>query len=476
MKSVRLRRLLPRGVPRLRRRGSVRSSTGAGAGAAAPTFLLAALAALLLPVAARGEIQITLQDSFIEKFKDRATIDATYTVDKAHSRPNPPAKDGDLHAAGRAPEIGLATVAEVMNAAAQAEAVDLIHDAERSGEPLAVRGVWRLWCEHGGDSQHVQGQPLQPFTTTNPSHVFEIHPLLRVADHDLADSFQPIDGFAYKDAGQAFRAYEQLPSHIAAGDGTTTITTRMAGFNYVEFVILLDEEPAHVLSDGLTVKAAALDTEGNLLVRQRRMVAVAGTAPYTKLRALHKGDALHVVGIPRIDLSLVSWRVANSARLAGVLDWSLPYELVLVAAFDDRPSGPDIPAAAPSRPGPIPASAAAQPPPLPPGASVLQVEPVAPAIPGAPAGSPEGDVVAILLKLLGQSLPPEAARGACSLSSGQRSYCASLTGAQCDQLGGAFNGGEECPPQDPALAMPTPAPPAPPVPPVPPTAEPPGGP
>jgi hypothetical protein len=473
MKSLRLRRLPARGVPQRRRR-VVRLSTGGCAGAAAPALLLAA--SLLLPAAAWGEIQITLENSFIEKFKDRATIDATYTVDKAHPRPNPPAKDGDLHAAGRAPEIGFATVAELMNAAAQAAAVDLIHQAERSGEPLAVRGVWRLWCEHGGDSQHVQGQPLQPFTTTNPSHVFEIHPLLRVADHDLAGSFQPIDGFAYKDASQAFRAYEQLPSHIAAGDGTTTITTRMAGFNYVEFVILLDEEPTHALSDGLTVKAAVLDTEGNLLVSERRMVAVADTAPYARLKALHKGEALHVVGVPRIDLSLVAWRVANSARLAGVLDWSLPYELVLVAAFDDKPSGPDIPAAAPSRPGSISASAAAQaPPPLQPGATVLPVEPVAPAIPGVPAGSPEGDVIAILLKLLGQSLPPEAGRGACTLSSGQRSYCASLTGAQCDQLGGAFNGGEDCPPQDPAVAMPTPAPSAPPAPPVPPTAEPPGG-
>src|ERR1700688_5265447 len=70
----------------------------------------ALLAALLLPAAARAEIQITLQNAFVEKYKDRATIDAAFTVDKAHARPNPPASDGDLHAAGRAPEIGLAAV------------------------------------------------------------------------------------------------------------------------------------------------------------------------------------------------------------------------------------------------------------------------------------------------------------------------------------------------------------------------------
>ena len=58
---------------------------------------------------ATAEIQITLKNDFIEQYKDRATIEATYTVDKAHAKPNAPAKDGDMHVAGRAPEIGLST-------------------------------------------------------------------------------------------------------------------------------------------------------------------------------------------------------------------------------------------------------------------------------------------------------------------------------------------------------------------------------
>ena len=434
---------------------SRRSSTGLAAAAL--------LAVLLLPAAARAEIQITLQNAFVEKYKDRATIDAAFTVDKAHARPNPPASDGDLHAAGRAPEIGLAAVAEVMNAALQPDAVDLIHQAERGGQPLQVRGVWRLWSEHGGDDEQIQGQPLQPFKTTNPPHVFEIHPLLRLGDLDLAASFQPIAGFTYKDASQAFRSYEQLPSHITTGDGTTSITTRMAGYNYVEFVVRLNEEPTHLLADGLSAKAAILDTGGDLLVHERRIVAVAGTAPYARLKAMHKGEALHVVGIPRVDLSLLSWRVANSSRVAGVLDWSLPYEMVLVAAFADRPTGPDIPPAPalPAAAGPASSTSAVGP-----EGAEPPAEPVTPPVPAAPANAAEGDVMVILLKLLGQSLPPGTVRGACTFSSGQRSYCATLTGPQCDQLGGAFNAGEECPPPDAALGTITPSPP-----PAPPSAE-----
>jgi hypothetical protein len=67
---------------------------------------LALACAVLLPLAAYADIEITLKNSFIEQFKNRATLDANFTVDKAHHNPNPPSKDGDLHASGRAPEIG----------------------------------------------------------------------------------------------------------------------------------------------------------------------------------------------------------------------------------------------------------------------------------------------------------------------------------------------------------------------------------
>src|SRR5438552_3470132 len=81
----------------------------------------------LFASSAVAQVEITLKNAFVQKFQDRATITATYTVDKAHAHPNPGAKDGDIHVAGRAPEIGLATVAEVMNAKDQQSAMDTIH-------------------------------------------------------------------------------------------------------------------------------------------------------------------------------------------------------------------------------------------------------------------------------------------------------------------------------------------------------------
>ena len=55
---------------------------------------------------------VVLKRAFVEKYKDRATIDATFIVDHAHKNPNAPSKDGDMHVAGRAQtEIGLPMVA-----------------------------------------------------------------------------------------------------------------------------------------------------------------------------------------------------------------------------------------------------------------------------------------------------------------------------------------------------------------------------
>ena len=108
---------------------------------------------LFLPIPSSfADSILELNQSFIEKYKNKLTISVHYTVDAAHKRPNPAAKDGDLHVAGRAPEIGLATVAEIQNAKDVPGAVRAVHDVEGSGRAIDLSGVWRIWPEHGGGS------------------------------------------------------------------------------------------------------------------------------------------------------------------------------------------------------------------------------------------------------------------------------------------------------------------------------------
>jgi hypothetical protein len=46
------------------------------------------------------------------------------------------------------------------------------------------------------------------------------------------------------------------------------------------------------------------------------------------------GECILVLGIPRVDLALVSWRIRHGGD---ALRWSLPYEIIAVGVYDDEP-------------------------------------------------------------------------------------------------------------------------------------------
>src|ERR1043165_6285367 len=88
-------------------------------------------------------------------------------------------------------------------------------------------------------------------------------------------------------------------------------------------------------SEFLSASILTLDEE--LLVHDRRVGFVAGTAPDEKQKALKVGECIRILGIPRVDLALVSWRIDNAPKKPDVLKWGLPYEIVAVGVFEDKP-------------------------------------------------------------------------------------------------------------------------------------------
>jgi hypothetical protein len=287
---------------------------------------------------AAADFAIILKNDFIEQNKNRATLEATYHVDHTHHRAKAPKDDGDIHCAGTAPEIGLATVAEVMNAKGEPAAVQAIVAAEGSS-PLHLTGVWRVWPEHaGGGEDFEQGSAVDPIVNTNPPHVFELHPLTTVEGIDVRDSFHPITGYTYKTDSEAFSRFENQACEIQPGHETTSIVTGQIGYNYVKFTLQLLEDPTHELDDGsLSVFATVLSRrEEEPLVGKLRCIFVKGTAPEARVRKLHAGDELRVVGIPRISLALVSFRAHHASDRPSLLTRTLPYEIVICAVLPKR--------------------------------------------------------------------------------------------------------------------------------------------
>src|SRR5205809_4243491 len=165
----------------------------------------------LTTVSTDAEISLTLKNSFIKKFKNRATINSQFVVDHSKGKPNPASKDADMHVAGRDPQtIGLPTVAEIMNAKEFEAAVEAANAAEGTNSPIAISGAWRIWNEHSGDQEFTQGKAVPAAKTSNPDHVFEIHPIVQIGDVALHNSFHPIEGYEAKHAEDAFFRYEQV--------------------------------------------------------------------------------------------------------------------------------------------------------------------------------------------------------------------------------------------------------------------------
>ena len=218
-------------------------------GRIAGQLLLAGVAWCLWGIA-HAEIQLTLKNTFIEKYKNRTSISAECVVDHSKGKPNSASKDGDMHIAVRCPkEIALPLVAEIMNAKDHLDAVALSKTLEADGAKVTIEGAWRIWNEHGGDQSFKQGSPVAKAQNTNPDHVFEIHPVSEFGGMDLRAGLKPIEGYTAKLAEDAFNRYENTRSRIISRKATTTVVSGGLGYNYVEFQMHLNER-AFKVPDG----------------------------------------------------------------------------------------------------------------------------------------------------------------------------------------------------------------------------------
>jgi hypothetical protein len=278
-------------------------------------------------------VSIEIGRSFIETYQNRVTIRTSFTVDQAMADPLPPPLDGDLHVAGRAPQVALPIVAEIAMAAEEKPAVDTAKRAAAVHARLHLSGVWRIWPEHGGHAPQKQGKPLPAFDTDNPDHVFEIHPVMRMDRISLLDSFKPVKGFSPGDAERTFGIYQKASCTLKVMPKTVTIVADNGLYNDVEFVMKIASDRQLVVRDGRFVMASAMDTHGKLLVERLRMVFARGTPPEQAVRLLKSGEQLQVYGIPRLDFAEIARRVKSTQPGTATRSQPLPYEIVILGVY-----------------------------------------------------------------------------------------------------------------------------------------------
>lgn len=302
-------------------------------------FLVVTL--LISPVICRADITVALSKGFVKKYKDKATISTNFEMDKHHNTPNvigSGSDDGDIHIAGRDSVVKLPMVAEIINGKRENDTFTFLKQMS-AGQTIPIVGVWRLWFEHPGSEDQIQGATVSKPTNTNPDHIFEFHPVAKFDTFDCLDSFVPIadesNEFRGYPADKAFGAYEQRPGTITASHTAIMILSNKAGYNYAEFDMRLTGKPKDV-GDGYIVfanvfNAGAPANADPLTQEPRRMIFVKGSKPADKIATMNKGEKLHVLGIPRVNLNEV---YAVAMGLQGHEEYSeggLPYEMVIVA-------------------------------------------------------------------------------------------------------------------------------------------------
>jgi hypothetical protein len=265
---------------------------------------------------------VSLKKTWVEKYKDRATIEATFHIDDAHDAPNTAKKDADLHIAGRTLQVGIPVVAEIMNAKAKPAALQEVHN--KKGSSVKVVGAWRLWFEHPPAQAELQAQNLDdlppPVAGTNPDHMFEIHPLSEISAIPLGDTFTKIVNFTPKEAA------------VRADDHGMTIDSPKIGYNYVEFWIEAKGKGKAMKDGGRAVLADVFAAnKDEPLAEGIRMIFVPGTAPFAKVSTIKAGSELHVLGIPRVNLNAL-FTFAYSPANDGTRR-ALPYEMIIVAVY-----------------------------------------------------------------------------------------------------------------------------------------------
>ncbi len=311
------------------------------------SFLIISLVTLSCNVLAQNT-GVYIKNSFIEEYKNKALITSQIKIidiSSKHSIGTKASDDGDVHASGIPEgEYRLPMVVEIMNVKKTPAAYNALKDASEDDATISVTGVWRLWCEHPG---HIQKQgdafSIDP-DDSNPDHVFEIHPATSVDNVDCKNTLTRIkDGskeFKYKVAEDAFDAITNSTFTITPQGDYVGLKGKKIGYNYIKFKAELLESPlkndgsyTHSLDDNEGYTAFASITDGDGEEHKVRLVFVEGTAVANTIKSKNEGQTVTLLGIPRINLSLVSWRINNPGPNDEHLNWNLPFELVVLASF-----------------------------------------------------------------------------------------------------------------------------------------------
>jgi hypothetical protein len=236
-------------------------------------------------------------------------------------------------------------VAEILNARKENESLTFLKNLLKEdalGKEIDLTGVWRIWFEHLSKKPQIQNETFPTPDDSGMAHAFELHPVTMFGSFDCRDSFVPIKSstktFKAYDAVRAFtEEYDKLEVDIELKGTQVRLTSGQGQINYAEFIMQLAAQPKSV-GDGIIVSAKVYEVgeeDQPLTLTNRRVIFVKDTDPAKAVKNMAKGQSLHVLGIPRVNLHAVSL-IVNKLKPNEKWHGPLPYEMIIVAILPDK--------------------------------------------------------------------------------------------------------------------------------------------
>jgi hypothetical protein len=287
-----------------------------------------AFAVVLAAAGAAPAAELQLRESVLRKHADSVTAEIRATVSHVGDHSHPLGDDCDLHVPLRSSAIRVPLLGEVKNAcsiptdAARRHWSRRIADDIGPSEVTAV-GVFRIWHEHPPPKGGVQSESkkLPQYKNSNPDHMVELHPLIRIGSLDFVRHIGWIEkdgdryeGYGYDKLRQIASRSLEIQRVSIGGERYVRMLTPKMFYNHwsLRAVVVGDVER---LADGLRAVVDILPESGNRPpVRGLTAVVAEGTDAHGRFADLRPGQIIEFLAVGRIALRPVLAALGDSLR------------------------------------------------------------------------------------------------------------------------------------------------------------------
>lgn len=255
--------------------------------------------------------------------------------EKAH----PVDKDCDLHVPLRSEAIKVPMLGEIKNACSIPEGVTSTHWTEElrplEKKTVKAEGVFRVWLEHPPEEEgerQCECEELPLYTSSNPDHMVELHPLTRLDDKSFLDHVKAVEKGKKKYKGSDGKRLtstlekKKITIQKETEDGESYIVIRgpKTGFNHWTLQATVKTTPKKA-RDG---HYFAVDVLSGAKVVKVNLPAftIAGTETDKKITKAKAGDKVTLFGLVRLDLKTILKLVKDTER-----EIKMPYEMAVLA-------------------------------------------------------------------------------------------------------------------------------------------------